>query len=233
LTAKPAPWLAGIRNVVIDPYQPYATAVAAGLPDARLVVDHFHVIRVANAAPDEVRRRVQQTTTGHRGREDDPLYRIRRRLPASHDRLRYCPSAARVPTAAPEGEAMSRRTPGVFQDPTGAWRLCSRARVAARTANGVRCGVAGSAWPGSGDLACLCFDAQEGDGSFQQPDAAAGGLVVGGVARLRASETEGVGHGVGVVAGRAQQRERLVGRVELVAVVCQFEAVVPHALCRL
>jgi hypothetical protein len=30
-----------------------------------------------------------------------------------------------------------------------------------------------------------------------------------------------------------QQRERLVGRVELVAVVCQFEAVVPHALCRL
>ena len=142
LTAKPAPWLAGIRNVVIDPYQPYATAVAAGLPDACLVVDHFHVIRLANAAPDEVRRRVQQTTTGHRGRKDDPLYRIRR-LPASHDRLRYGPSAARVPTGGTGGEAMSRRTPGVFQDPTGAWRLCSRARVAARTANGVRCGVAG------------------------------------------------------------------------------------------
>jgi transposase len=71
LTAKPAPWLAGIRNVVIDPYQPYATAVAAGLPDARLVVDHFHVIRLANAALDEVRRRVQQTTSGHRGRKDD------------------------------------------------------------------------------------------------------------------------------------------------------------------
>jgi transposase len=68
--------------------QPYATAVAAGLPDARLVVDHFHVIRLANAALDEVRRRVQQTTTGHRGRNDDPLFQIRRRLPASHDRLR-------------------------------------------------------------------------------------------------------------------------------------------------
>jgi hypothetical protein len=68
--------------------------------------------------------------------------------------------------AAPEAEAMSRRTPGVFQVPTGAWRLCSRARVAARTANGVRCGVAGSAWPGSGDLAWLCFEAQEGYGSF-------------------------------------------------------------------
>ena len=87
LASKPAPWLAGIRHVVIDPYQPYATAVATGLPEARLVVDHFHVIRLANAALDEVRRRTQQTTTGHRGRKHDPLYRIRRRLLASHDRL--------------------------------------------------------------------------------------------------------------------------------------------------
>jgi transposase len=52
LAAKPAPWLAGIRHVVIGPYRPYATAVAAGLPQARLVVDHFHVIRLANAALD-------------------------------------------------------------------------------------------------------------------------------------------------------------------------------------
>src|SRR5918994_671522 len=87
LASKPTPWLAGIRHVVIDPYQPYASAVAAGLPGARVVVDHFHVIRLANAALDEVRRRVQQTTTGHRGRKTDPLYRIRRRLLASHDCL--------------------------------------------------------------------------------------------------------------------------------------------------
>jgi hypothetical protein len=33
---------------------------------------------------------------------------------------------------------MSRRTPGVFEDPTGAWKLCSPARVAAGTANGVK-----------------------------------------------------------------------------------------------
>jgi len=125
LTAKPAPWLAGIRHVVIDPYQPYATAVAAGLPDARLVVDHFHVIRLANAALDEVRRRVQQTTTATGAARTTRSTGSARRLPASHDRLRQGPSAARVPTAAPEGEAMSRRTPRVFQDPTGAWRLCS------------------------------------------------------------------------------------------------------------
>jgi transposase len=87
LASKPSPWLAGIDHVVIDPYQPYATAVTAGLPDARLVVDHFHVIRLANAALDEVRRRTQQASLGHRGRKADPLYRIRRRLLAGHERL--------------------------------------------------------------------------------------------------------------------------------------------------
>jgi transposase len=87
LASKPEPWRAGIRHVVIDPYQPYATAVARSVPGARLVVDHFHVVRLANAALDEVRRRVQHTTTGHRGRKSDPLYRIRRRLLAGHERL--------------------------------------------------------------------------------------------------------------------------------------------------
>ena len=87
LASKPAPWRAGIGHVVIDPYQPYATAVAAQLPDARLVVDHFHVIRLANTALDEVRRRVQHTTLGHRGHKSDPLYRIRRRLLAGHEHL--------------------------------------------------------------------------------------------------------------------------------------------------
>jgi transposase len=87
LASKPAPWRAGIRHVVIDPYQPYATAVAQALPDARLVVDHFHTIRLANQALDEVRRRVQHATLGHRGRKTDPLYRIRRRLLVGHDRL--------------------------------------------------------------------------------------------------------------------------------------------------
>jgi transposase len=32
LAAKPAPWLERIRHVVIDPYQPYASAVAERCP---------------------------------------------------------------------------------------------------------------------------------------------------------------------------------------------------------
>ncbi len=67
LRAKPPRWLAGIRTVVIDPYSGYALGLAEGLPKARLVVDHFHAVRLANQALDEVRRRVQQDTLGHRG----------------------------------------------------------------------------------------------------------------------------------------------------------------------
>ena len=93
--------------MVIDPYQPYATAVAQALPEARLVVDHFHVIRLANAALDEVRRRVQHTTLGHRGRKPDPLYRIRRRLLTGHEHLDPAGSArmlAWLEIGDPDGE---------------------------------------------------------------------------------------------------------------------------------
>jgi len=41
------------------------------------VLDAFHVVRLGTQVVDEVRRRVQQHTLGHRGHRDDPLYRIR------------------------------------------------------------------------------------------------------------------------------------------------------------
>jgi transposase len=37
-------------------------------------------IRLANAVVDQVRRRTEQATLGHRGRKPDPLYRIRKLL---------------------------------------------------------------------------------------------------------------------------------------------------------
>ena len=39
-----------------------------------------HVVKLGFDAVDQVRRRVQQDTVGHRGRKHDPLYRIRRLL---------------------------------------------------------------------------------------------------------------------------------------------------------
>ena len=44
------------------------------------VLDAFPVVRLGFAAADDVRRRVQQQTCGHRGRRTDPLYGIRRVL---------------------------------------------------------------------------------------------------------------------------------------------------------
>jgi transposase len=52
-----------------------------------VVVDHFHAIRLANAVVDQVRRRTQQATLGHRGRRRDPLYRIRKLLLTAQEQL--------------------------------------------------------------------------------------------------------------------------------------------------
>jgi hypothetical protein len=41
-------------------------------------MDHFHTIRLANRVVDQVRRRTNNVTLGHRGRRHEPLYRIRR-----------------------------------------------------------------------------------------------------------------------------------------------------------
>jgi transposase len=80
LTARPVDWLRAVATVAIDPHQGYANGVKTHLGHATLVVDPFHAVKLANAAIDDVRRRVQQETLGHRGRKDDPLYGIRRLL---------------------------------------------------------------------------------------------------------------------------------------------------------
>jgi transposase len=50
-------------------------------------MDHFHAIRLANTVVDQVRRRIQQATLGHRGRKPDPLYRIRKLLLTAQEQL--------------------------------------------------------------------------------------------------------------------------------------------------
>ena len=62
-------------------------AIDDQLQDATSVLDAFHIVKLAGDALDEVRRRVQQDTLGHRGRKGDPLYQIRNLLRASRHRL--------------------------------------------------------------------------------------------------------------------------------------------------
>ncbi len=87
LADRPSDWLAGIALATLDPAAGYRRALVDHLPNATVVVDHFHAIKLANAAIDDVCRRVQQATTGHRGRKHDPLYRARRVFLTGFDRL--------------------------------------------------------------------------------------------------------------------------------------------------
>ena len=78
---------AGVRIAMLEPFQGYKKAMDDQLQDATSVLDAFHIVKLAGDALDEVRRRVQQDTLGHRGRKGDPLYQIRLLLCTSRDRL--------------------------------------------------------------------------------------------------------------------------------------------------
>jgi transposase len=80
-------WKDAVRVVAIDPHRGYANGLVRGLPDAVVTIDHFHAIKLANEAINDVRRRVQNETLGHRGHKDDPLYRTRRLMTRAFERL--------------------------------------------------------------------------------------------------------------------------------------------------
>ena len=87
LLGRPQAWRDNVAWGVLDLSGAYRAAFNDALPHVGQVADPFHVIRLANDGVDETRRRVQNDTLGHRGRKDDPLYRIRRLLLAAHERL--------------------------------------------------------------------------------------------------------------------------------------------------
>lgn len=87
LDKQPAAWKQRIAFGALDMSASYAAVYSVILPNTAQVVDSFHVIALANRALDQVRRRVQNEQTGHRGRRDDPLYRARRLLQAGEERL--------------------------------------------------------------------------------------------------------------------------------------------------
>ena len=80
-------WLANVKVVATDLTESFRAGLSPHLEHARRVADPFHVVRVANRCLDNVRRRVQNETLGHRGRKHDPLYRIRKLLLSGAERL--------------------------------------------------------------------------------------------------------------------------------------------------
>jgi transposase len=80
-------WLKGVRVVALDLTDTYRSGLSPHLSHAKRVADPFHVMRVGNRMVDQVRRRVQNETLGHRGRTHDPLFRIRKLLLKAESRL--------------------------------------------------------------------------------------------------------------------------------------------------
>jgi transposase len=97
LRLLPAERRRAIEVVSIDPYEAYRQAIQNELPGARIVVDHFHLVRGANTALDSVRRERQRehgrrkakgarrSGRGASWRQD--LYRARHRLLKANERL--------------------------------------------------------------------------------------------------------------------------------------------------
>lgn len=126
LLERPEEWRQNIAWGVLDLSGAYRSAFDEALPGAGQVADPFHVVRLANDAVDEVRRRVQNDTLGHRGRKEDPLYRIRRLLLAAHERL---------------GDAADAKIRGLLAagDPRGEVRLSWHAKETLRGLYDIDC----------------------------------------------------------------------------------------------
>jgi transposase len=87
-----------IEVVSIDPYDAYRQAIRNVLPQARIVVDHFHLVRGVNTALDSIRRERQREhatrrpkgtrRSGYRDRWNPELYHARHRLLKASERLR-------------------------------------------------------------------------------------------------------------------------------------------------
>jgi transposase len=114
-------WRDQIAVAALDPFRGYATALRLALPRATRVLDAFHVVKLGNQVVDEVRRRVQQDTLGHRGHAGDPLYRVRRLLRRGIEHL-TADQLARIDTALQAGDP--------DWEVTIAWHLAQQLRAA-------------------------------------------------------------------------------------------------------
>lgn len=87
LSARTPAWRDRVEVVAIDPSAAFRATVTRQLPMARVSVDHFHLIQLANLMVTQVRQRVAREQLGHRGRKNDPAWAHRLLLLRAGDRL--------------------------------------------------------------------------------------------------------------------------------------------------
>jgi len=80
LSQRDQDWHGRVEVVAMDGFTGFKSAAGEELPQARAVMDPFHVVSLAASKLDQCRRRIQWAITGRRGRACDRLYRARRTL---------------------------------------------------------------------------------------------------------------------------------------------------------
>ena len=87
LSARSQAWRDRIQVVAIDPSAAFRKAIATCLPAARIAVDPFHLVQLANLCLTRVRQRLAQQRHARRGRKIDPAWAHRTLLLRGYDTL--------------------------------------------------------------------------------------------------------------------------------------------------
>lgn len=92
----------GIELVVIDTSAPYAAGIRAALPQAKIAVDKWHLVALANDMLTQVRQRVTRERLGRRGTSADQVWVNRNLLLTGYEHLSQKQRAKLVATLAAE-----------------------------------------------------------------------------------------------------------------------------------
>ena len=135
LKAQDTKFRLNVKTVAMDGFTGYKTAVREVLTSAVTVMDPFHVVQLAGDKLTACRQRLQQETTGRRGRKGDLLYQARRLL-LTRNRLLEGNAATKVDRLLSEGRyADLTRIWSVYQAVIAAYenpkKRDGRARMAA------------------------------------------------------------------------------------------------------
>ena len=122
LSQRDQEWRGRVEVVAMDGFTGFKSAAGEELPQARAVMDPFHVVSLAGDKLDQCRRRIQWAIAGRRGRAGDRLYRARRTLLTGADLLTDAQAERLENLFADERHAAVQASWGVYQRLIQAYR---------------------------------------------------------------------------------------------------------------
>ena len=123
LSQRDQDWRGRVEVVAMDGFTGFKSAAGEELPQARAVMDPFHVVSLAGDKLDQCRRRIQRAITGRRGRAGDRLYRARRTLRTGADLLTDAQAECLETLFADDRHAPVHAACGVYQRLIQAYRV--------------------------------------------------------------------------------------------------------------